>query len=222
MFLLIFKELEKDVKSLTKLINSSDSDADIDLYREQLKALKEISQYAKNGDWQSAKAKERLLYTLRNGIEKSAKHYNCAQSSINSSLTNYSTKFKKRIGIDTVEKIMRGDVQGGLMQFYFGIGKITLNNVFVDNIMEFMPKSKHKNNIRFEDCIAELKLLRICSVAYMTNMFNRVDKSKIAHLLYLLQENDSDIQMRKALYNYLTSDKGDLEELLAVGSEDDG
>lgn len=211
--MLIFKELETAIRSVKAEMKQESEPKALALLKREYDALCEIRDFVKNGKWLQENAKERLLYCLKNNISMAATKYNCTTASISSSMTKYSRKFEKLIGINTISLICSGEVEKGLMQFYFGTGEMGLGKLLVRDFTEIMPKGK-KSEIEACECLNEIKLLRIYSKIYCDNAMLNINKDKLALIRYIMESNDpAYVSERAAIFDFLTNSSADMNKL---------
>ena len=220
LLLTVFKKIEAAIKQVAYAKTQTDNEEELALLDEEMAALKEISNFIKEGKWlKKSTAVDRLLYTLRHGVPKAAEYFGCTKENLRSTLTNYSKKLEGIIGSDTIDIILNGNPQGGLMQFYFGSNIFSVDKILMNAASEYMPAPKYNPDFRVSDCINEIKLLRICSDAYMKSVLERINMDKLSYILYVLTENNSDEDisvLRQELYKYLVSKEGNIDALKRV------
>lgn len=206
--MLVFKEIEAHIKK-AKLDSRNFKDVDQKRYNRamrQLEALTEILNYIKSGEWAATrKACDRLLYTMKNGISASATHFGTSENSISASLTQYSNTIRKLIGNDTLDLIMNGDVEEGLIQFRCKSGTISFEKLLIDNPVQQMPKyALGTERYNLEECATELQFLyRYLDVSFRREL-EKCDAKKLAYIRCLLNNSTVSVYERAAVVKYLT------------------
>ena len=211
--MLIFKQLEHAIKSVTREKKQTNDTKKLALIDEKLNALFEISEYIKAGEWLGkTSAIDRMRYSLKHTIAETAEKFECSKDSVSSSLTKYSRKLEGLIGSNTISMIVEGKVREGLVQFYLKSGAFSVEQIIASDVHSYLPDQAELEDCSIAECLNELKVLRICSSAYIKNLFKRVSLEKVAFLLYILNSEDSKYaDIRREMYMFLTSKEGDID-----------
>lgn len=214
--MLIFKKVETAIKQVYAQKSQETEAAGLAVLEKELSLLKEISEYIKEGSWLSRKpALERLLVILKKGPEAAMKQYDCTRESINSTLTGYSRRLEKLIGVDTIDLILHGEVEKARMQFYTGTNQVALEKLIAEEVMESFPESAF-NDTNLSSCMTEFKMLKVVSKAYLTSLYKKVDVNKLAYIRYIMESMDSDFAQDKIeIYKFLTGESNDVAALEA-------
>ena len=96
---------------------------------------------------------------------------------------------KSKIGEHTVKLIRDGYISEARDAFYVGTGQISRDNLFLSDIARVLPESKFSAAYDLQDCLSELEFLRKISLDYIKKLTKKVDKSKLAYLLSLIEGN---------------------------------
>lgn len=206
--MLVFREIEEAIRK-TKVELRNYKDVDAKRYAKatrKLEALTEILTYIKSGGWATTKKScDRLLYAMKNGTSAAAKYFETTEDSINASLSQYSKSIRKLIGADTLELILNGDVEEGIIQFHCCSGTVTLEKLLLDNPILQIPKyCSDPMKYKIEDCKTELQFLN----KYLDSRFRRelemCDPDKLAYLRCLINNGTVSVYDRAMLVKYLS------------------
>lgn len=217
--MLIFKELESAVKNTKREIHTlktaGGSETEEIALQKRLDALNEVLGYIKSGEWASTKkAKERMIFTMKNGNEAAAEKYETTLSSIKVSMSQYSTTIRNIIGVDTIQLIMDGKVEEGLTQFRCRTGTLTLDTLMLHRPMTVFTRDYDiSQDIKLSDCRVEMEFIhKYLDSSYQRDV-ERCDKNKLAYIKHLMSTDIGHADERAALVKYLLNDL-DIDEVI--------
>lgn len=198
----VLKEIDDNLVLLrekySQLENSSDLVA-FDLCRRQLAVMEEIAAYVDSYEWLGTIPKDGVK--LGGVLEKVKfirdsyydydlvkKHFNLSADALKSLLFRTNKKLTDKIGVDTIDLVLsRYDkVSLGMTQFRIRSGKYNLVDILLSDFYSELPEPK-MNFYKVEDCETEIKTLYQYSQFGLKDALACCDKSKLAFLLYILQ-----------------------------------
>lgn len=181
-----------------QLENSSDTAA-FDLCRRQLFVLEEIASYVDSYEWLGTIPKEgvkmggvlekvkfiRESYYDYNLVRQ---HFDLSADAMKSLMFRINKKLLDKIGEDTLDLVLsRYDkVSLGLMQFRIKSGKYKMSEILLPDFYGLLPEPK-LDFYKIENCETEIKTLYQFSRFGMQELLNNCDSSKLAFLLFILQ-----------------------------------
>jgi hypothetical protein len=193
---MVFKEIEEgleEIKSELKIVEGIDDEKEKEL-KIRLAALLKISKYVEDNEWLvKDKPKEKI-----NVIRISNYDYSFAAKELGVSVgslhvfMNYAIKrVKEKIGENTVDLIINGDVKIGLVQFYALSGKFSLESLLPPYVFEKMLIEPKFVPFKLEDCKKEISFLKDYSNSTFENRLNALDKDKLSFLRFVLENEKS-------------------------------
>ncbi|WP_427392321.1 hypothetical protein ACPVTF_15330 [Geobacillus icigianus] len=199
------KMIEEAVKVTQSNLNKNDIDEETrELELRKLNALMEIVSYVKSLAWlkqSQAKEKMRFLIKTKFNYERTKKEFNISSINAVEVFVSYANKkLLEKIGKDTVDLILRGEVDSAMAQFRANTGHDHQNlDFFIPGIAKFLPHPEKHKFMLLTECEEELILLGNLSHFMVSSMFEKADKMKLAHLLYILNSEDKKYEAEKEL-----------------------
>lgn len=169
---------KRDVKRL-KLINA------------QLGLLVEILDYVKTFDWlKKADYKEKIqtywFSKLNNNVL--VEQYGLTQNNANNTILYANDRLREKLGENTLQLILDGEVDKARNQFYVNSGKIKLENMILSDVFKILKVSSEKPvDVSSEESLKVLKFLCDYSVAEMQRRYNDLDKGSQQYIRYILE-----------------------------------
>ena len=181
--------MENIFKALSKEYNAVKDKQDEDLI-EKKELLVEVVDYVNSMKWLSRTLfKKKITFFIKSGYDYEAlcTEFNISYESAKNSVKWASKQLKSKIGEHTVKLIRDGYISEARDAFYVGTGQISRDNLFLSDIARVLPESKFSAAYDLQDCLSELEFLRKISLDYIKKLTKKVDKSKLAYLLSLIE-----------------------------------
>lgn len=181
--------MENIFKALSKEYNDVKDKQDEDLI-EKKELLVEVVDYVNSMKWLSrTPVKKKITFFIKSGYDYEAlcTEFNISYESAKNSVKWASKQLKSKIGEHTVKLIRDGYISEARDAFYVGTGQISRDNLFLSDIARVLPESKFSAAYDLQDCLSELEFLRKISLDYIKKLTKKVDKSKLAYLLSLIE-----------------------------------
>ena len=181
--------MENVFKALSKEYNAVKDKQDEDLI-EKKELLGEVVDYVNSMKWLSrTPVKKKITFFIKSGYDYEAlcTEFNISYESAKNSVKWASKQLKSKIGEHTVKLIRDGYISEARDAFYVGTGQISRDNLFLSDIARVLPESKFSAAYDLQDCLSELEFLRKISLDYIKKLTKKVDKSKLAYLLSLIE-----------------------------------
>lgn len=206
---LIFREYVEARELIEASLRSKEFYGDDDsLERMQLAAIKEIFDYIKNDvSWVGQeRSRKKVLTFIKNrcDYEKTKDELSVkSKNSLEASMSYLSKKLAAKIGVNTIELIIRGKVKEAIIQFRAGTGKLNPNDYIIDGLIDYLPKPNNPYT-SLEECKKELKFLLTFTKFNLERIVNTCSKDKFSYLIYILTSTDSIVAYeRRILYRLL-------------------
>ena len=181
--------MENIFKALSKEYNAVKDKQDEDLI-EKKELLVEVVDYVNSMKWLSrTPVKKKITFFIKSGYDYEAlcTEFNISYESAKNSVKWASKQLKSKIGEHTLKLIRDGYISEARDAFYVGTGQISRDNLFLSDIARVLPESKFSAAYDLQDCLSELEFLRKISLDYIKKLTKKVDKSKLAYLLSLIE-----------------------------------
>lgn len=181
--------MENIFKALSKEYNAVKDKQDEDLI-EKKELLVEVVDYVNSMKWLSrTPVKKKITFFIKSGYDYEAlcTEFDISYESAKNSVKWASKQLKSKIGVHTVKLIRDGYISEARDAFYVGTGQISRDNLFLSDIARVLPESKFSAAYDLQDCLSELEFLRKISLDYIKKLTKKVDKSKLAYLLSLIE-----------------------------------
>ena len=210
--------MENIFKALSKEYNAVKDKQDEDLI-EKKELLVEVVDYVNSMKWLSrTPVKKKITFFIKSGYDYEAlcTEFNISYESAKNSVKWASKQLKSKIGEHTVKLIRDGYISEARDSFYVGTGQISRENLFLSDIARVLPESKFSAAYDLQDCLSELEFLRKISLDYIKKLTKKVDKSKLAYLLSLIEgDSKKGVWLRPYLIDMLMGYMK-IEELLVM------
>lgn len=189
----VFKKLEEGIESvkaeITELCKQDTVDTELmSTLKLKQKALLEIKDYVNSLEWLTKKpAKERMkVFLAAKGDYKAAsEELHDSLGSMYVFVTNATKRLKQKIGENTIELILNGDVKIGLVQFYTLTGKYAKEAILMGEVLDKLPQGRLEF-YDLTDCKNELRFFYEYSKAIMDKRYAALDEQKLALVMYVL------------------------------------
>ena len=134
-------------------------------------------------------------------MEKLGVDYECYRSSI----SRVSRIFYNDLGVTLLDFIDEGRFVDAHIEFMVRTKQLVMNGLIPLEVVNMLPQPDFNSVINIEECTSELKLLKQLTLVNIRNMIDGVDKSKLAHLLAIMNgESDySSMALKKKLWGYI-------------------
>lgn len=184
-----FKRVENTLKMCMRQLKTAE-ESEKTVLKQQVALLQDILAYIKQGSWtDSKKSYERIMYTLKNGVTAAAEKYETTQNCIYAGLSKAAMRVQALVGKEVLELLGSGDVE--YARFLFLRNTKQLSGMLLDNVVEDLPINNSIAEISLEDCVTELKHLRVYTPWFVEKvMADKCDKDKLAYIRQLLTTKD--------------------------------
>ncbi|WP_289137726.1 hypothetical protein [uncultured Brevibacillus sp.] len=218
----IFRRLTEALDTVSGKIHSGHlHENELDLEEKKLAALVEITKYVKSLDFLShEKTKERLRYFFnsRFNYRSTALYFECGLNKIESAVSYAGKTLERKIGSGTIEMILESKnektINMAISQFRIGIGQEQPDEWFISDMAKRFPKAEKSSSLTIEECRTELAFLGYCTKHFYEKELAKLDKRKLAFLLYVLNSVDGKVALERSIL--LGFIKGKLETIRGV------
>jgi hypothetical protein len=187
---------------------------DINLNTDKFKALEEILDYVLSLRYLAdPKLREKVTAFLTSGGKKHqkvnivAEQYRCTPRSVEILLETTSARAQDLIGKGTLDLIMLGDIDAGMLNFKVcSTSKVDTSKIFVKGVDKLLPAAAASagEDVSVLECLQELFVLGSVSNEKIRREIEVTDKAKMAYLLYLISSTDNEhINEKKAVIDFL-------------------
>lgn len=190
---MIFKEIEEGLAYLKREIvetNSDDKETLLDLKR-RLKILLEVAEYVDSCEWltkQDAKEKITKIRASKYNYKLIREELNLTEDAIKSFMKYCIRKVKDKVGDNTVELILEGDLRVAAVQFYTLSGRYKLQDLIMLEVYKELPESRF-NPDTLLNCRKEIEFLLDYSNAEFKRRYEELDKDKLEFVRYIIEKN---------------------------------
>lgn len=206
--MILVKELEMTIRELYERKSAMGSDFS-EYDQKRLDFLERLIDYTRSYLWLSHEGlRKKMKDFLRSGYSyaDTARTHGVSIRSMHNSMEYADKCLKKRIG-SAFELVRLGDLVGAEREFAVGTGSAS-SKMFVRDVEDRYKPIKNAG-VSLADCKNELQFLHYYSKSYFNLVQGHLDRQKIEHLLYILNETDmSYITSRGILFRYL---EGEIE-----------
>jgi predicted DNA-binding protein YlxM (UPF0122 family) len=217
--MLLVKALEAEVMELYEHRAALGSDFS-DYEQKKLEFLLRLIDYTKCYLWLShAGLRGKMQYYLRSGYSyrDTAQKYEVSVKSVHNSIRYADRCLKNRIG-SAFELVRQDDLVGAEREFAIGTGSADSVMFMRDVEAQFRPVKD--SGVDLGSCKHEIRFLSLYSKRYLDLVLGHLDRQKIQHLLFILNNTDmSYITPRGVLFRYLEGEL-DLNEAVALLKDD--
>jgi len=174
---------------------------------EQLGILRRVMKHLSEGDWTTAKARERVMHTLKYGYAESAEKYDTTVSSVKSGLSQAGDKVRALFfGVDILSLITDGRVDEAECLFELATNQHTTTQLFPAEVWNVLPEAALAQ-VSHEDFVQCAQMLRSVGTWSLIGRLDILSKSVLGVARYFLLSNrPEDIQTRMVLYRYINCD----------------
>lgn len=227
--MLIFKKLSNAVKETnTKLAMYKDGSTDKEVeYRKQA-ALDELVKYTKSYAWMKRRdAIEKVQAVLKSKYDYKlvSEHFHVSSNSLQVTMSYASKLLEDKIGANTIDLILIGEIDNAMLQFRAGAGVVSLDALLVSGVTAMLPKTEKSLYLSVVGCEEELNFIRGLTVVKVAKELSGLDSSKLAFLRYILGSSDSRYaRERGVVLNYISgniSNFADVVNFLALEDWED-
>lgn len=215
--MIIFKELQKQLKKVEGKLLISQTEEDIKRWKEKREYLKKVESYIKEGEWLGyGVSKEKLRYYIETGCsyERTAEHFETTVPSVKTSLWRMAKKVEEVVDRGVIENIMELEVED-LKEIKVKERQILgeLETTILSSVLEELPKGKRVEGVvDINKYKKELMFLQMYSEKKMRSYLNKIDKENMSELLGLLGCKGEEYEKKLAL-KYIRGEIKKWEEL---------
>lgn len=195
-----------------ELANAVDDEVKENALRKK-EALDLISEYVMGFSWlRYKKTRDRITAILKSNYDyvSVAREFNTTVESLQTTVWYCSKILDEKIGRGTIDLIMKGNVEEGILQFYSATGYINVLSVFPDFVANLIPGGKKDIFLSLKDCIDEINLLRNFTNKNIKLKISSCSEDKLSFLRYVMESGDSKYSKhRLLLYNYFNNSISD-------------
>lgn len=190
------------------------------LWHRKFSLLNEILEYVVSLRWvvrSESKNRMRMLIERNYDYETTAKIFNVSIHSVRAMASYTLGNLEKKIGKDTIEILMKGEVDKAELQFRIGTGSFVVNEIFVKGVFRLIPEGRQQGNMNLLECLEELKYLKSLTILEVRKKLSALKTEKLEHIIGILESSDSRYVYEKAIIcRYFNANMNDLrlKELL--------
>ncbi len=189
----VFKEIEVGFSDLNKRIEVAKKKKDeskLELCDKQLKALNQVAEYVFSYTWVKKDKVKLILEDIHlNNYDYTwvAEKYGMSKNEMKCFVYRNMNIISEKIGSHTLELILSSEdkVNLGLLSFRLASGQIKLEDMFIQDLLNKVPKAK-EHYFKLENCIEELRFLYNYTKFMMDFSFSQLDKEKLEFVMWLL------------------------------------
>jgi hypothetical protein len=205
----VFKELQKLMKDLENSKKRLSSDEDKTHIVSQLNLVYEIGKYIGSYEWKGDLKEKMTTYLEYNcSIKVLCDKYGMTVNATDACIHRASKTIWGKIGQSTLSLIRAGAVEDARDLFYFRSGKYRIHDFVLTEVFEKLPKQGKYITLNVDECLNELYFLHIYSKNGLERAMQKVDKVKLAYLIYILEEDSPKLAKYRPLIKELLTDKG--------------
>ena len=171
------------------------------LEQDKMRLLKTLIHFIKTDAIKQAPAKAKLdaLMTTHFDYARVANMFHTSVSSIKASISYLSKSIESKVGVDTLDLLLAGDLETAHANFLECSRLYSLDDLIVGDIKTLIPHRVPKV-INLIECEAELKFLKVVSKEH----FSTLDLNRLILIRYILEGKDTRYQQeRQLLASYL-------------------
>ncbi|MDY3368521.1 hypothetical protein [Zhenhengia yiwuensis] len=185
------------------------------LEQDKMKLLRDIIQFIKTDGVKQAPAKAKLdaIMTAHFDYARVASMFNTTVSSIKASISYLSKSIESKVGVDTLDLLLAGDIESARSNFQACSNIYNLNDLIIGDIANRIPFRVPKA-INLGDCVSELEFLKSVSLPYIRKEFTNLSLEKLILIKYILETSDSRYTHEKQLLHAYILGNMSMEELV--------
>ena len=170
------------------------------LEQDKMKLLRDIIQFIKTDGVKQAPAKAKLdaLMTTHFDYARVASMFNTTVNSIKASISYLSKSIESKVGVDTLDLLLAGDIESAKSNFQACSNIYNLNDLVIGEIANRIPFRVPKE-LDLGGCIGELEFLKSVSLPYIKKEFTNLSLEKLILIRYILETSDSRYSNEKRL-----------------------
>ncbi len=214
-----FKNLINLYNSTLQEIQIFEQDATTSSNLQKAKVLlEEIISYMNSYSWLKHKSsKEKVRVWTESGFDYKVLCEECGVSyqTARQCICWANSKFKAKIGENTLALIKEGLMDEARAAFYLHSGMVGLENFVNTEYQGYLPQAKF-NIYSLKECENELKILRLISKARFQNYLDLMDEEKMAYVLWLLMGQSKKSDVFRPYILSLLRDELSAEDLISM------
>lgn len=216
----VFVKLVKARKNLKETLEKLQTEDEFyKLEKEKLESLDIIYDYMLTYSWlQRKNAKDKMQSLVEHNFnpEKVAYHLGTTASSVHASRTYLANVFEDKIGKNTIDLILEGNIETGLLQFRMGTGFVSMSKIINDDIYDMIEKTSGQGNL-IRECEGELKFLKLLAYNTIQSRLAMLDSSKFGLIDKIMNTNDMLYAKERILiFKYLTNEITNIDQLFSL------
>lgn len=190
------------------------------LWHKKFSLLDEILGYVASLRWVArSESKSRMKVLIETGYnyETTAKIFNVSVHSVRAMASYTLGNLEKKIGKDTIDILMKGEIDKAELQFRIGTGSFVINEIFVKGVYRLIPEGRKQGNMNLLECLEELEYLKSLTILEIRKKLDTLKSERFEHIIGILESSDSRYVYEKAIiYKYLNDNMNGsrLKELL--------
>lgn len=167
---------------------------------DKMKLLKMIIHFIKTDAIKQAPAKAKLdaLMTTHFDYVRVASMFNTTVNSIKASISYLSKSIESKVGVDTLDLLLAGDLESAKSNFQACSNIYNLNDLVIGDIANRIPFRVPKE-MDLGCCIGELEFLKSVNLPYIRKEFTNLSLEKLILIKYILETSDSRYTHEKQL-----------------------
>ncbi|MDA3733941.1 hypothetical protein PBV87_20925 [Niameybacter massiliensis] len=185
------------------------------LEQDKMKLLKMIIQFIKTEGVKQAPAKAKLDALMKTHFDyaRVASMFNTTVNSIKASISYLSKSIESKVGVDTLDLLLAGDIESARANFQACSNIYNLNDLIIGDIANRIPFHVPKE-MDLGDCVRELEFLKSVSLPYIREGFTNLSLEKLILIRYILETSDSRYSNEKRLLHVYILGNMSMEELV--------
>lgn len=185
------------------------------LEQDKMKLLRDIIQFIKTDGVKQAPAKAKLdaLMTTHFDYARVANMFHTTENSIKASISYLSKSIESKVGVDTLDLLLAGDIESARANFQACSNIYNLNDLIIGDIANRIPFRVPKA-INLGDCVSELEFLKSVSLPYIKKEFTNLSLEKLILIRYILETSASRYSNEKRLLHAYILGNMSMEELV--------
>lgn len=216
--MLIFKEIESDIRHLRDRIEKLGSYENSSAADNQLRLLMQVVKYINSMRWLShSKLRDKVRAFLQNhySYEQVAVEFDISIKKAHKSISYAANSLRQQLGA-TLLLIREGKIDEAERELAMVTGTIDTTSVFVTGVTERFKPMKSPGVV-FADCQKEIQFLRAFSLRNFDKIVTSLDEEKVSQLLYVLCSRDSTyVHERAILWDCLIDGKLSVNEAITA------
>ena len=196
---------------ITELFNAYtmlDFSSDEDKERKK-EYLDDIKDFALSGSYTTTKHKEYLLKNFMKPIQDQAEDLNLSKAAVYKNRNLILKDLENRLGYRVIKNVLSGNLDEVDKVLAHNMTEQSLSDVVIKSVLDSVKSrssyssSKKKAKYDLVECVDELNLLKKYSVLELELLLDRLDMEKLNYLFRLINFEESNVDDRVKLMEYI-------------------